>query len=65
VDLTGPLAALRVEVEPVTAALGVELAERIGRVIRDELLFRAEVLPVPPGSLPRFEMKARRIVNKR
>jgi phenylacetate-CoA ligase len=64
VDLSEPLAALRVEVEPVPAAVGAELAERVGRAIRDELLFRAEVLPVLPGSLPRFEMKARRIVKK-
>jgi phenylacetate-CoA ligase len=63
VDQSGPLAALRIEVEP--AAPGVNLAERVGRAIRDELLFRAEVLTVPPGSLPRFEMKARRIHVKR
>jgi phenylacetate-coenzyme A ligase PaaK-like adenylate-forming protein len=29
------------------------------------LLFRAEVRAVPPGTLPRFEMKARRLVRKR
>lgn len=58
------LAALRVEVEPVAAGGGPELAERVSRAIRDELLFRAEVLAVAPGSLPRFEMKARRIVKK-
>jgi len=64
VDLSEPLAALHVEVEPVTAAAGSELAERVGQAIRDELLFRAEVHQVAPGSLPRFEMKARRIVKK-
>jgi hypothetical protein len=28
------------------------------------LHFRAEVRPAPPGSLPRFDMKARRFVRK-
>jgi phenylacetate-CoA ligase len=66
VDQSGPLAALRVEVEPAAAEAGMEIAEQVRRAIRDELLFRAEVLSVPPGSLPRFEMKARRVqVNRK
>jgi phenylacetate-CoA ligase len=60
VDQSGPLAALRIEVE----ATDNSVAERVGRAIRDELLFRAEVVAVPPGSLPRFEMKAKRIHRK-
>jgi phenylacetate-CoA ligase len=52
---------LRIEVEPSEGRLGPELAERLGRLIRDEFLFRAEVRAVAPGSLPRFEMKAKRI----
>jgi phenylacetate-CoA ligase len=59
VDQTGPLAELRVEVE----APG-DVAERVGRAIQDELLFRAEVVAVPPGSLPRFDMKAKRVHHK-
>ena len=47
--------------EPVAEAEGTMLAARIDRAIRDELLFRAEVRPVAPGSLPRYEMKARRV----
>jgi phenylacetate-CoA ligase len=62
VDQAESLPVLRVEVEPVLAASANGLAERIGRAIRDELLFRAEVKTVPTGMLPRFEMKARRIV---
>jgi phenylacetate-CoA ligase len=64
VDQTGPLAALHVEVE---TALGVGpgLAERVGRAIRDELMFRADVKAVPPGTLPRFDMKARRVVTRK
>jgi phenylacetate-CoA ligase len=64
VDQSGPLAALRVEVEPVASAQGTVLADRVGRAIRDELLFRAEVTAVAPGSLPRYEMKARRILRR-
>jgi phenylacetate-CoA ligase len=64
VDQSGPLANLRIEVEPAAEAPRMDIAERVGRAIRDELLFRAEVTAVAPGTLPRFEMKARRI-NKR
>ncbi len=63
IDATEALAALRVEVEPFPAA-GEGLAERVGQAIRDVLLFRAEVRAVPPGSLPRFEMKAKRIRHR-
>ena len=64
VDYSGPLADLRLEVEPV-AGDGRELAEQVGRAVRDELLFRVEVSPVACGSLPRFEMKAKRLVHRR
>lgn len=60
VDTTSPLAELRIDVEPTPDADG-DLAGRIARAIRDELLFRADVTIVSPGSLPRFEMKAARI----
>lgn len=62
VDQSGPLADLRVEVEPAANA-DAGLAEAVGRAVRDELLFRIEVVAVPSGSLPRFEMKARRVVK--
>jgi len=62
VDYTGSLADLRIEVEP-DAGDGRELAENVSRAVRDELLFRVDVTAVPCGSLPRFEMKARRIVR--
>jgi phenylacetate-CoA ligase len=68
VQQIGPMAELRIEVEPGTnegRSFGADLAERIGRTIRDELLFRAEVVTVPAGSLPRFEMKAQRIKMSR
>lgn len=63
VDRSGPLADLRLEVEPAAGTDGRELAETVSRAVRDELLFRVDVTPAPPGSLPRFEMKAKRIVH--
>lgn len=62
VDASAPLAELRVEIEPVAEGAG-DLADRIAQAIRDDLLFRAEVILVKPGTLPRFEMKARRITK--
>lgn len=61
---TGPLAELRIELEPMPGSDGAILIERIGRALRDELLFRAEVVVVAPGLLPRHEMKARRVVRE-
>jgi phenylacetate-CoA ligase len=62
-DATDNLTALRIEVEPTAAGLD-GLAERVEQAVRRELLFRAEVRVVEPGSLPRFEMKAKRIHHK-
>jgi len=64
IDEASALAELKVEVE---AAPGVDektLAEKVALAIRDELLFRADVTLAPPGTLPRFEMKAQRIQRK-
>jgi phenylacetate-CoA ligase len=65
VDESAPLTALRIEVEPAGGVDGAGLANLVSQALRDELLFRAEVIPVAVGSLPRFEMKARRLVRKR
>lgn len=58
---------LRLEIEPaadVEAADGcTALLVRIGRSIKDRLNFQAEITAVPCGSLPRFEMKARRLIR--
>ena len=62
VDQTAALPVLRIELEPVSAALAELVVAQVDRAIRDELNFRAEVRAVSPGSLPRFEMKARRLV---
>ena len=63
VDESSSLSDLRIEVEPSPSSNGTAVADAVGRAIRDELLFRVEVVAVGPGTLPRFEMKARRIVR--
>jgi phenylacetate-CoA ligase len=63
VDRGRPLSELRITVEPGPGIDGPPFAARVARAIRDELLVRAEVTAVTPGSLPRFEMKAKRLVH--
>jgi phenylacetate-CoA ligase len=58
VDRTGALPELRIDVETHDAAFAL----RVEQAVRDELLFRPVVRAVPPGTLPRFEHKARRVV---
>ncbi len=65
IDERGSLPDLRIELEPDNPANGTTVVEAVARAVRDELLFRVEVIAVPPGSLPRFEMKARRVVRTR
>jgi phenylacetate-CoA ligase len=63
VDHSSTLTALFIDLE---AAPGIDLAgivDQVRRAIQDELMFRAEVRAVSPGTLPRFDMKARRIVH--
>ncbi len=63
VDQTGPLADVRIEIEP-HGGDGRPLAEAVAQAIRDELLFRVAVVAVPPQSLPRYELKARRVCRR-
>lgn len=65
VDQTEALGRMRIEVEPAPGADGAALAAAVAREVRDELLFRAEVVAVAAGSLPRYEMKARRLIIRR
>jgi len=60
----GALAEVRITAEPTPAADARQLAELLAQAVREELLFRAEVETVAPGSLPRFEMKAKRIIHE-
>jgi len=58
------LAELQIEVEPTPGTDGGKLVERVTNAVRDRLNFRPDVAAVPPGSLPRFEHKARRVVRR-
>ncbi|HUG19703.1 MAG TPA: phenylacetate--CoA ligase family protein, partial [Planctomycetaceae bacterium] len=55
---------LQIEVEPVAEIAGSpaerELLDSVGRTIKDRLNFQAEIVPVAPETLPRFELKGRR-----
>lgn len=51
---------LLVEVDGTPAHTAREIQERL----RAELGIRVEVVPVPPRSLPRYELKARRVVRR-
>ena len=60
------LTQLAVEIEPVpVAANDPGLALRVEQVIQDTLSLRVDVRLVPPGTLPRFEMKARRFIRRK
>ncbi len=55
--------ALKLEIEPAPgAAASDELAAAVARRLREALGLSVQVAAVPPGRLPRFEMKARRFV---
>ena len=63
VNSSSPLAELEIDLETV-ADPPPGFTERVVQTIRNQLLFRAEVTLVPPGALPRFEMKALRVRRK-
>lgn len=57
---------IRISIEPaagLTAEQGAELVLHIAELIRRRWHFQAEVVAVPSGALPRFEMKAKRFVR--
>jgi phenylacetate-CoA ligase len=60
------LTEIRVDVEPVASASadGAALVGRVAHAIQDSLNFRAQVTAVACGTLPRYEMKAKRFVKK-
>jgi phenylacetate-CoA ligase len=67
VDTRAALVELRVEIEPGNQVPSTQysvLSAQLAQAIRDDLLFRAEVVVAPPGSLPRFNMKAQRMRRK-
>jgi phenylacetate-CoA ligase len=62
----GALAHVAVEIEPAAGAqvAAGTLATRVAAALQESLSFRADVTAVGAGTLPRFEMKARRFVRK-
>ncbi|MFM7152362.1 MAG: phenylacetate--CoA ligase family protein [Gemmataceae bacterium] len=64
IDESNPLADLVVRIEIAGEASPEETASVVEKEIRGELLFRPRVEVVPVGTLPRPEMKSRRIVKK-
>lgn len=62
VDARGPMTQLKIEIEPASDADG-ELARRLERAVQDRLHFKPEVCTAAAGSLPRYEMKAKRLTR--
>ena len=61
VTRAGALDALTLEVETVAD----DCAARVAQALRRRLNLRVDVQAVPPGALPRWELKARRVVDRR
>jgi phenylacetate-CoA ligase len=53
--------AIRIEAE----GNGAAVAEKLRELVRQRLGLRPQVEAAPPGSLPRFELKARRFQVRR
>ena len=58
------MAEVKVLLDPRPDASHGELAERVSARLHDRLLLRVPCEVVPAGSLPRFELKARRVVHR-
>lgn len=55
---------IRLEIEPQEQADTAKLIEDVTVTIKERLQFHAEVIAVAAGTLPRFEMKAKRVVRE-
>lgn len=61
---SGTLTRVKLEIEPAPEFSDpASLCEQVGRKLAETLSFKADVEAVPSGSLPRFEMKAKRFVR--
>ena len=66
IDETSGMTTVEIAVEPAEAVRDAErLAGQLRQLIKDRLFFHATVTPVECGSLPRFELKARRFTRRR
>jgi phenylacetate-CoA ligase len=64
VDGSGPMTELLIEIETRQSVSDTKLEQQVAQVMRDELLFRPTIVSVNAGTLPRFEMKAKRFHRK-
>jgi phenylacetate-CoA ligase len=55
---------VEVRIEPNRADATERLVSEVAKALHDEFAFRMSVRGEPPGSLPRFEMKAKRVELK-
>jgi phenylacetate-CoA ligase len=62
---TGALLDLKILIEPQPGPRDAKLAQRVSAALRDTFQLRIEVETVTPGSLPRFEFKARRWIKEK
>ena len=59
---------MEIKFEPeqvVPEAEWVELSKQVQKVVRDKLKVRMEVTPSPPSSLPRYDLKTKRVFDHR
>ena len=63
VDDSGPMSQLHVAIEPLPTLDANGTVERVSTALRDRLHMTPRVELVKPGTLPRFEMKAKRVVR--
>lgn len=62
VDARAAMTSLRIEIEPMPGGDGT-IARRLETAVQDRMHFKPMVSVVPEGTLPRFEMKASRVVK--
>ncbi len=59
-----PMTELKIEVEVSPSAETQAITRQLSDAIRDRFHFKPNVMAVDPGTLPRYEMKARRLVRE-
>jgi phenylacetate-CoA ligase len=66
VQSSGVMNSLQIQVEPAKRSIAAQarLQARVTRAFQDRFQFRPDVVLVPAGALPRFEMKAQRFVRE-
>ncbi len=63
VSTTQAMTEMRVEIEPVAGAVATALATRLEQMFHKAFALRVPVSVVAAGTLPRFEMKAKRWIK--